>query len=660
MPTLFDTKYPNNSRVVSGTVTLYRDDVILLCDTSVAPVTINLFEIPDNYWSTQWKLYIIDNSNNASVNNITINAGSGQTINTASSLVLNTNGSTALVRIVSNADYIATLGAGGIGGGGYNTIKDEGVALPQRTTIDFIGKFVAASDNGTETQVTVNPTIEEVTNLQLTTLISTNSLIKGLTYKVTDTPYLLNVSLLAIDTNQVSSEGDGLLYVADYQNVGDYSGVAGFNSQLGLWYGALTPVSGDVVIWNNLHWVNLTGVNALTSPDLDLVNWSQLAKSSNTGYILEPVTCQYIPQLNVVSEIKDIRLNQIELSVFKFGNSFLYFPFGNANFISNQLKGKQNNVVSSLCNTPIAQFTNNVMIDSLIDFDIDFKVDLSSLSVILANNYLNVGQIQIITSDPSSSTDIIIVNNYCEGGNISISNIDHSFTGSINVLNNRVMDNASCAIGFDVGSIIIGNNSIFLQNNYINSRGRLYCKNIDTSVLDKSISNNTLTNASELYVSLANRADFIGNRVYKRQIIDLGTLLTNGYNGINCILSEEQSTFGVELDLSDPLVYDSLALTLNLNSKQWAGIFYLINGTGNNITKVINYSTEKRPVKLVASGGSYVLTYSPIIGVAPNEIVDNTNLNVKTTFAFYTQRPESATLILQFGAWFVKERENWT
>jgi hypothetical protein len=99
---------------------------------------------------------------------------------------------------------------------------------------------------------------------------------------------------------------------------------------------------------------------------------------------------------------------------------------------------------------------------------------------------------------------------------------------------------------------------------------------------------------------------------------------------------------------------------LNLNSKEWAGIFYLINGTGNNIKKVTNYSTQKRPVKLVPSGCSYVLTYSPIIGVAPSEIVDNTNLNVKTTFAFYTQRPESATLILQFGAWFVKERENWT
>jgi hypothetical protein len=659
MPTLFDTKYPNNSRVVSGVVTIYRDDVVLLCDTSVAPVTINLFDIPDNYWSTQWKLYIIDNSNNASVNNITINAGVGQLINTQANLVLNTNGSGALIRIVSNTNFLASL-ISGSSGGGYNLIKDEGIALPQRTTMDFLGEFVAASDNGAETQVTVNPTIKEVTNLQLNTLISTNSLIKGLTYKVTDTPYLLNVSLLAIDTNQVSSEGDGLLYVADYQSVGDYSGVAGFNSQLGLWNGALTPVAGDVVIWNNLHWLNLTGVNGLTTPDLDLVNWIQLAKSTNTGYILESVTCQYTPQLNVVSEIKDIRLNQIELSVFKFGNSFLYFPFGNNNFLSNQLKGSQNNVVSSLCNTPILQFTNNVMIDSLIDFDIDFKVDLSSLSVILANNYLNIGQIQIITSDPSSSADIIISNNYCEGGNLSISNIDHSFTGAINVLNNRVMDNAFCIIGFDVGSIIIGNNSIFLQNNYINSGGRLYCKNIDASVGDKSILNNTLTNASELYFSLKNRADFIGNRVYKRQKADLGTLLDNIINGINCILSEEQSTFGVELDLNDPLVYDPLGLSLNLNSTEWAGIFYLKNGTANNIQIITGYLTEKRPVKLVSGGGSFVLTYSPIIGVLPYQIVDNTNLNVKTTFTYYLERPESATLIFQLNAWFVKERENWT
>ncbi len=41
------------------------------------------------------------------------------------------------------------------GGGGYDTIEDEGGALPQRTTIDFVGAGVTAADVAGETQVTI-------------------------------------------------------------------------------------------------------------------------------------------------------------------------------------------------------------------------------------------------------------------------------------------------------------------------------------------------------------------------------------------------------------------------------------------------------------------------------------------------------------------------
>jgi hypothetical protein len=41
-------------------------------------------------------------------------------------------------------------------GSGYSTIEDEGVALTQRTTIDFVGSGVTASDVGGETRVTIS------------------------------------------------------------------------------------------------------------------------------------------------------------------------------------------------------------------------------------------------------------------------------------------------------------------------------------------------------------------------------------------------------------------------------------------------------------------------------------------------------------------------
>ena len=662
MSTLFETKYPNNSRVVSGTVTLYKDDVILLCDTSVAPVTINLFEIPDNYWSTQWKLYIIDNSNNASVNNITINAGLGQTINTSSSLVLTTNGSTALIRIVSNEDYIATLGSAS---SGYNLIKNEGIALPQRTTIDFLGEFVNASDSGTETQVTVNPIIKEVTSLQLNTLISSNSLIKGLLYKVIDTPYLLNITLLAIDTNEVSLEGDGLLYVADYQNLGDYSGVVGFNSQLGLWNGALTPIAGDVVIWNNKHWLNLTGVNTSTYPNLDNINWSELVKSTTKGYLIEAVRSEYNPQTNVVLRIKDLRLNEVEFAINNTENSLLNFPFGNDVFKGNRFEGSSLLLPQiRLGNVPFKEFYNNVIVNSEIGLQIDLTVDVSNIDIYVINNLLyNTSQMLVKTSDVLNTVSLTFSGNFLMGGSLEVWNIPNYFGSSIFVNSNTLYQSGSAVFVLNSApSTIIGGNTLTFNSNTVNEGGTLYCTNIDSAFSTKSISFNQLIQSSSVTFSLNLSANFIGNRIYKSVPITLGLLSDNLINGIDCILSEEESTFGIELDLSDITVYNPSSFILNLQANEWAGKFYLTNGSGGNITKITN-RISSTPITLIAKSGlgvlAFTLTYVAIGGALASEIVTNTSLVTKTNFREQL-RAERVMLNFTNSIWFVKETENWT
>ena len=123
---MYAQKYPNPTRVVSGTITVNNDDVVLGCNTSTGAVVLNLGAIAQNYWNTNWKLYIYDASNNASVNTITINAGTGQTINGASSLVISTNGAGCLIRILNNTAFVVTLTAGG-GGGGVSSV---GATLP--------------------------------------------------------------------------------------------------------------------------------------------------------------------------------------------------------------------------------------------------------------------------------------------------------------------------------------------------------------------------------------------------------------------------------------------------------------------------------------------------------------------------------------------------
>jgi hypothetical protein len=124
MSTLPAQQYSNISRTVSGTPLISPSDEILLCDTSIDVVTINLLDIPAGAWNSIYKLYVIDASNNAATKNITINAPSGYTINGSANVVINTNGGSALVRIVSDTKYLAQLNiASGVGAQGTQGIQ---------------------------------------------------------------------------------------------------------------------------------------------------------------------------------------------------------------------------------------------------------------------------------------------------------------------------------------------------------------------------------------------------------------------------------------------------------------------------------------------------------------------------------------------------------
>jgi hypothetical protein len=444
--------------------------------------------------------------------------------------------------------------------------------------MDFLGEFVKSLDDGSETEIYVNPTIKELTSAELNTLISTNSLIQGLEYKVIDTPYLQNITLMAISDNKVELEGKGLLFVADYSQTGDYSSVVpAFNSQLGLWNGALVAAVGDVVIWNNVHYVNLTGVNTTTYPNFDLVNWSFLTKSTTTGYILESVISEYNASTNTVLKITDVLLNEIELAINSGEDTFLNFPFGNKLFAKNKIVGFETVFPTTVCNAPIINFESNIIDNSKVGFDIDFSVDVSSSSILVANNVLNKSEMEILSSDIVNTQDISFIGNFLLGGSLKVININHGFLSTILVSNNQVLEFAECSIGFSIGSTIIGTNPIYFQSNYVNNNGLLYVKNIDSTTRDKFIESNLLWNSARVELSLIGAADFKGNRIYYQQNIDLGTLANNNLNGFNSIISKDESTFKAELDLTDPLIYDAINFTLNLAS--------IINGRGVSFTE---------------------------------------------------------------------------
>jgi hypothetical protein len=131
--TLFASPIANNSRIVSGAVTVFQDDVFLNCNTSSAPTVITLQEIPSGYVPVEYRLYIKDYSNNASTNNITIVPPSGFKINGDNSFTINENGASLLLICTSNTDYFifSTLNTRV-----FANATQRGLAVP-----DFVGQF---------------------------------------------------------------------------------------------------------------------------------------------------------------------------------------------------------------------------------------------------------------------------------------------------------------------------------------------------------------------------------------------------------------------------------------------------------------------------------------------------------------------------------------
>ena len=569
---LFSTKFPNNIRTVSGTPVIYQDDVVLMCDTSSAPVTINLLDIPDNYWNTTWKLYVNDASNNAIVNNITINAGSGQTINGASSVTINTNGGQYLIRISANNTYIAELNGCCASGGGLG--------------------------------------LHIVSNSQLLTLISGNSLVQGDFYLVND---VLNadtyVMLQAITTNAISTDGSGYFLNADYQTVGVYSGVSGFVAQNGLYSTSGTYAIGDVVIWNNLHWKNISGSNT-GNPSSTPADWSQLAKSTTTGYIKEVDFVVYDPATNLVKTRYDFRNNEVDYYNNGGGRVTLAdFPFGNNSVTYNKVKG---NSTCFFCNSPSIFLGNNLINGNLTD------------STNRANG--TSGQVQYNTIQDGTITISVNVGSVSE--NIVNTDCNITVNGSVasgaQVFYNVLNSNSYISVGILAGTSYISENNIYSQS---------YVKVDDGITLTNSyIKGNTISANSYIRVS----ANATGNNIWQNLINSYSYLTTTGAHTGNVrgntiygssYITITSSTGGSDLSLNE--VYDFSNITIGSSVTQIDGNILRyqssLNATTVNSGSYItaNHIINNSTLTITTNGGNCI----------SNSISDNSSITLGTTSA---------------------------
>jgi hypothetical protein len=342
MPTtqLFQQPFSTNIRTISGLINFVaQDDYVILCDTSTGSVQIELPTIPPNYWSAQWRISIVDASYNASVNSITINAPTGFSINGQSSATIVSNGAGYIIMVGSNTNYSA-LYSGVISG---------------TTSVGLI----------------------PISNAGLIALVNAGTISAGQFYFVNDVSNVNSasgegVAVQGIKVNGYTTiEGSGSFFNADYQGIGNYSGVSNYVNNVGIWSATQSPsfVQFSIVIYNNLHYQNLTGTWG-TAPNTDAVNWLVLPKSKTNGYILVQDNIKYDILNNVIVYRADDKNNEVDRYVSGGFDSLAIFQWGRDVVKNNKLRGNSlMKTTNSYCS-----FNGNILENGILQDETGYSV----------------------------------------------------------------------------------------------------------------------------------------------------------------------------------------------------------------------------------------------------------------------------------------------
>ncbi len=314
------TKYRNNFRTVSGTVIVNDDDVILLCNTSSAPVTIELALIPADYFSTQYKLYIKDNSGNASVNNITINVPVGYKINGQTSQTISTNGQAVTIFIESNVDYGMSMNSSSAVSG--HVIQYQGTPFAQRAALNFIGSKVSVTDDSVNNRTSV--TYDSSINVKNTVFVMKNGNDSTGLVERFDLPFLTiaaaRAALLAFYTGGNAPSATNRILVETYS--GNYPETIILDNFVD--YNLRDCVITNTVANNSVITDNNVAVNSIVYGQANLVSTTSAGTGTNAVYIQNASS-------NVTITVNDITVTGTSSSVIRGIRSVgtLYINFNN-------------------------------------------------------------------------------------------------------------------------------------------------------------------------------------------------------------------------------------------------------------------------------------------------------------------------------------------
>lgn len=648
-------KYQNTTRLITGTGNLvYENDVIINCDTSIGSVALMLLEIPANHWNTIYTLRVVDISGNASVNNITINAPIGFTVNNAPSVVINANNGIAIITIASNTAYSAIITSNTGAQGATGSQGTQGIQGTQGTQgIQGLGIQGTIGSQGIQgiQGITGGTSFTILNFATLTGLINSNSLVQGGFYLINDAIFInslgvyyetVPVLVQAISTNEISLNGNGIFLNADYQSNGDYSGVPSFVAQTGVWVSLGTYVIGDVCIWNNYHFVNLTGVNTSTTPDADIVNWSRLAKNDTNGYITEIDIVKFNVKTGQITYREDVRNNRIENNLqtylFTRGETFLYFQWGNDNVINNtilyesildsrnnigQIKGNliiNNSTVSNVNEWNQQEFNNNTF-ESAKLIVTDWKGNFNS------NNLKYTESAISLQTDGSRFNSNKIVGGL--GNSFTLPNAESLFLNNEFILN----ENANPAWAYlIVSSYAVIGNSFENSDIYIQVGGGAeisqnvfnQCKlQIIGSVSAKFQFNNWVNSTFVLNGVLAYE---ISSTILDSVSVNTTSIPNDIVGGI---IQDNIGSTRINLDLTDPTIYNAGTTTLTIPTawRTAIGEFWLYGAVATvKVSKIIGLS-ERYATKFVNKsvvGSEVDFETQSVTTAVSTEIISNT------------------------------------
>lgn len=312
-----------------------------------------------------------------------------------------------------------------------------------------------------------------VTKAEADALIAANGLTKC-RYIITDRADA-GIIISSAAVNKFELHAEALYYNADFQGVGDYSGVVGFFAQIGQWHAAIVvPAVGSVCIYDGLHYLSLTGLTG-TAPSGDAVNWQVIAKSATTGYILESDTIKYDYSADSIIERQDERKNVVvgatPISLFQWGNDSVNNNKAyNSNLnCLNQRGTIQNNVLNISTLTATTQngtITNN---------------NLHSSTLTATNNAGTISANQL------NATSTLTATNNQAGRSISRNVLSAASTITATTNNGTIEENS-----LNTGSITATTNSGTIVSNQVLNSTITATSNAGT------ISGNVLNNGSSL------------------------------------------------------------------------------------------------------------------------------------------------------------------